>query len=43
MALKNKPREGQPLHVQVALGAKPDRVQSSKGLSSATVPGVKKK
>lgn len=39
--MKNKPKPGQPLHVQIALGAKPKR-PISKGITSKTVPGKKK-
>lgn len=39
--MKNKPKAGQPLHVQVALGAKPKK-PISKGVSSATVNKIKK-
>ena len=41
--MKNKPKVGQPLHVQVALGAKPKDVVVSKGISAKTVPGIKGK
>lgn len=40
--MKNKPKSGQPLHVQVALGAKPKK-PISKGITAATVPGKKRK
>lgn len=41
--MKNKPKVGMKLHKQVALGVKPKSVQTTKGLSATTVPGIKKK
>lgn len=35
--MKNKPKTGQPLHVQVALGAKPKNVKGTRGISKKTV------
>jgi hypothetical protein len=41
--MKNKAKVGQPLHVQIALGAKPKDVVTSKGISAKTVPCAKGK
>lgn len=41
--MKNKSKAGMRLHQQVATGAKPKNVQVTKGLSSQTVPNLKKK
>lgn len=38
-----KAKVGLPLHQQIALGVKPKNVQTTRGLSSATVNNLKKK
>mgnify|MGYP006935477833 CR=1 FL=1 len=43
MAIKNKFRQGMPLHQFVALGGKPKDYKSSPALNSRTVPKLKEK
>lgn len=42
MTSHNKPKVGMKLHKQIALGAKPKSVTTTKGQSAQTIPGLKK-
>lgn len=41
--MKQKPKQGMPLHQFVATGGKPKDYQGTKGLNSSTCPGLKTK